>query len=184
MTQGPAMRTRDWPGAKAKKSMGTGEERLLLLGEIAQVLLVGGADESLEERMGLHGLGFEFGVELAAEVPGVVGGLADLHVGAVRSFAGDAKAGGLELLLVFAVELVAVAVPLVDFLAFVSAEGEAVLRQPARPAPEAHGAAELVYALQLAELVNDAVLCAGVELGGVGVGEAAHVAGVLDHHHL
>src|SRR5437763_7704345 len=95
MTQGPAISTRGRPGAKALNSIGTGEERLLLLRQAAHVLSVGGADERLEERMRLHRLGFELGMELAAQEPGVVGDLADLDVGAVGGLAGETQAGGL-----------------------------------------------------------------------------------------
>src|SRR5690348_202090 len=134
--------------------------------------------------MRLHGLGFELGVELAAQIPRVIGNLADFDVGAVRGLAGDAKPGGLETVFVFAVELVAMAVALVDFARPVGAAGEAVLREPAGPTAESHGAAEFVDTLQLAQLEDHAVRRAGVEFGGIGVFEAADVAGIFDDQSL
>src|SRR4051812_24670002 len=53
MTQGPAISTSGRPEPNASYSIGTGEERLLLLGEPEHVLGVGGADERLEQRMRL-----------------------------------------------------------------------------------------------------------------------------------
>ncbi len=52
-----------------------------------------GADEGGEERMGFERLGFEFGMELATEEPGVLGGFDDFDVIFVGSAAGDAEAG-------------------------------------------------------------------------------------------
>src|SRR4051812_29134455 len=115
ITQGPAIRTSGRPLPKSLNSIGTGKERLLLEGEAAHVLVVGGADEGLEERMRLHRLRLEFGVELAAEEPRVTRDLADLDVGAVGRLTGETEAGGLELVLVLAVELVAMAMALVNF---------------------------------------------------------------------
>ena len=53
----------------------------------------GSAYEGGEERMRLEGLGLEFGVELAAEEPGVIGGFDDFDVIFVGGAAGDAEAG-------------------------------------------------------------------------------------------
>ena len=44
-----------------------------------------GADEGGEQRMRLERLGFEFGMELAAEVPRMVGDLADLQISPTAS---------------------------------------------------------------------------------------------------
>ena len=45
---------------------------------------------------------------------------------------------------------------------------------------ETHGAAHLFDSGELAEFVDDAVLGGGVEFAGVGIGEAADVAGEFD----
>ena len=52
-----------------------------------------GADEGGEERVRGQGLGFEFGMELAAYEPRVVGGFDDFDVHAVGCASGDAEAG-------------------------------------------------------------------------------------------
>src|SRR3982751_4548362 len=126
ITHGPAIRTSGFPGPKSLYSIGTGEQRLLLLRHTAHVLAVCGADERFEERMGLHGFGLEFGMELAAQEPGGGGNLADCDVGPVRGLARQPQAGGFQLVFVLAVELVAVAVTLLNFFHLVRAVGEAV----------------------------------------------------------
>ena len=78
-------------------------------------VFVAGDDELAEERVGLEGFGFEFGVELAAEEEGVAGDLYDLDVGCVGGGAAQAEAAAGEEGFVLAVELVAVAVALADF---------------------------------------------------------------------
>ena len=50
------------------------------------------ADEGAEQRMRLQRLRFELGMELAAEIPGMIGDLADLDVHAVRSLAREPQA--------------------------------------------------------------------------------------------
>ena len=59
-------------------------------------ILVAGGDEVAEERVRLERLGFELGVELAAEEEGVAGDLDDLDVGGVGGGAGEAQAGAGE----------------------------------------------------------------------------------------
>src|SRR5579883_2560360 len=158
MTHGPAINTSGRPAPNAAKSIGTGEQRLLFDREIAQMLAVGRADECLEQRMRLHRLGLEFGMELAAEEPRVLRHLTDLHVLAVRRLSRNAQPRRRQLRFVFAVEFVPVTVPLVNVLGPVGLAGEASALEPARPAPQPHRPAHFVHALQFAELVDDAVL--------------------------
>src|ERR1700743_472353 len=66
-------------------------------------------DERAEERMRLKRLGLELGMELADEEERMGGNLDDLHVGCVRRGSGDAQTGSRQQRLVFAVELIAVA---------------------------------------------------------------------------
>ena len=90
-------------------------------------------DEFIEERVGLEGLGFEFGVELAAEEVGMAGDLDDLDVGLVGRGARDAQAGAGEQGFVLAVELVAVTVALADLRCpAVGAAGERIGLQSCR----------------------------------------------------
>ncbi len=63
---------------------------------IRQVILVAGGYEDAGDGVGLQGLGFEFGVELAAEEEGVGRDLDDLDVGGVGGGAGDAEASAGE----------------------------------------------------------------------------------------
>src|SRR6476620_4396526 len=127
---------------------------------------------------------FELGMELAAQVPRVVADLADLDIGAVRRLAGDPQSGRGQDLLILAVEFVTMTVPLADLSASVRLVSEAAVLQKTGPGAQPHRATQFVDALQLAELVNDAVRRAGIELARIRSFEAAHVARVLDHHGL
>src|SRR6202142_3039762 len=144
----------------------------------------GGADEGREQRMRLEGPGLELGMELAAQSPGVIRQLADLDVDAVGRFSRQPQAGRCQGLLIVTVEFIAVAVSLADLALSVSLVGEAAFGQLAWIRAQAHGAAQVVDALQFAQFVDDAVRRRGVELRGVGSGEAAHITGELDHQHL
>src|ERR1039458_3190953 len=84
MTHGPAINTKSRPNALY--SIATGVNRLLPrlfpgLRQPAPPVLIGGPNERLEQGMRLHRLTLELGVELAAEIPRMVGDLADLDVG-------------------------------------------------------------------------------------------------------
>src|ERR1035437_6144944 len=187
MTHGRAISTRRLP--KSANSIGTGElgmgEQRLLNGRLAPVaLLFRRADEALEQRVRLHGLALELGMELAAEIPRMVGEFADFDVGIVGRLAGDLEARRLQALFVFAIELVAVAMALVDFARAVGVVCHTALGQAASPASQPHGAAQLVDTLEFAELEDDAVRRARVELGGIGGLQSAHVAREFDHQGL
>ncbi|MCU1222775.1 MAG: hypothetical protein JWQ42_868 [Edaphobacter sp.] len=90
---------------------------------LGDAVLVAGGDEVAEEGVGLKRLGFELGVELAAEEEGMGGDLDDLDVGGVGGGAGEAEAGSGEDGFVLAVELVAVAVALTDLCGAVGLGG-------------------------------------------------------------
>src|SRR5450759_3070463 len=186
ITHGPAINTRRLP--KSANSIGTGElggEQRLLNGRLAPVaLLFLRPDEAREQRVRLQRLGFELGVELAAEIPRMVGEFADLDVGIVGRLAGDLEARRLQALFVFAIELVAVAMALVDFARAVGVVCHAPIAQAASPASQPHGAAQLVDTLEFAEFEDDAVRRARVELGGIGGFHPAHIAGEFDHQGL
>src|ERR1039457_6287699 len=121
MTQGPAINTRGALCAPphALYSIATGVDRLRPrcfpgLRQPAPPVLIGGPNERLEQGMRLHRLALELGMELAAEIPGMIGQLADLDVGLVRRLAGDSQPRGFQPFFVFAVKLIAVAMALVD----------------------------------------------------------------------
>src|ERR1022692_1255076 len=99
------------------------------------------ADKRLEERVRLQRLALELRMELAPQHPGVLGDLADFHVGLVGRLAGDAQSARGEALLVFPIEFVAMAVPLADIARAVGFLRHAALGQVARPSAQPHGAA-------------------------------------------
>src|SRR5579883_186581 len=96
-------------------------------------------------------------MELTPQEPGVVGDFADLDVRVVGRLAGDPQAACFQALLILAIELVTVAMALVDLAGAVSPVREAVLGELTGPATQPHGAAEFVHSLEFAQLENDAV---------------------------
>src|ERR1035437_5324234 len=135
MTHGPAISTRAWPNALYSIATGVNRLRSRLFPGLRQAtppVLIGGADKRLEEGMRLHRLGLELGMELAAEIPRMIGDLADLDIGLVRRLARDAQPRGFQPVFVFPVELIAVPVALVDPARAIGAVRETVLGQPAR----------------------------------------------------
>src|SRR5438128_11449052 len=96
----------------------------------------------------------ELRMELHGEVPRMSRQLRDLHELAVRRSARDAKAVLGERPLVQTVELVAVTVALVDEVAAVDALRERSGRELAGVAAQAHRAAQLVDAEQIAQLLH------------------------------
>src|SRR5579863_9344119 len=116
-----------------------------------------GPDERAEQRMRLERPGFELGVKLAAEVPGVVLYFANFHVGAIRRFAGDPEAVRGQYFLEFAVKFVAMPMALADRGYLVRLSGEGAGFQHARPRAEAHRPAQFVDPFQLAEFVDHAL---------------------------
>src|SRR6185369_4027090 len=98
-------------------------------------------DEAHEQRMWLKWFRLELRVELAAQKVWVIGDFHDLYVGSIRSGSGDPQASAGEKRLVFAVELVAVAVTLADFGLSVCGLCERVGLKLASPRPETHSSA-------------------------------------------
>src|SRR5215472_4038993 len=78
------------------------------------------ADERTKKRMRLHRFRLELGMELAAQIPGMIRQLADFDVDAVRSLAGEFQAVILQNCLVIAIEFVAMPVAFADFRLSVS----------------------------------------------------------------
>src|SRR6266511_1775944 len=150
------------------------------LGQAPGAVLVARLDEADEERMRLQRLALELRVELAGEEVGMLRQLDDLDVGAVGRASRDAQSGAGEQLLIFAVELVAVAMALADFGAAVGLDGVEAGLELAVPCAQAHGAAQLFHPTQLAQFVDHAVRRCGIELAGVGLFEPADVARELD----
>src|SRR3954451_7199108 len=96
-------------------------------------------------------------MELAAEEPRVAFQLDDLDELAVGREAGHAEAAFLELRHVLGIDLVAMAVALVDLLDSICLPRDRTFLQRARILAEAHRAAEGVDADEVAQLVDDLV---------------------------
>ena len=141
--------------------------------------------------MAVPGRRLELGVELHAHVPRVHRLRQLDHLGQLLALGdrGDHEAGVLQALQVLLVGLVAVAVALGDDVAIDAVRDGAGLDVRALRA-QAHRAAEVgvgiapldraVGVLPLVDQGDDRVLGVRLELGGVGIGQAGHVAGVLD----
>src|ERR1039457_5262723 len=192
MTHGPAISTSGRPCPNRSNSIAT-RVAYLRLGLRVRLrqrrqppppVFIRRADERFEQRMRLHGLGFELGMELASQEPRMVRNFADLHVRAVRRLSRNPQPGSLQTLFIFPVELVAMPVALLDFARSIRPVSEARFGEAARPASQPHGAAEFVDALQLPQLENHPVRRARIELGGIRVLEATDVARIFDHQGL
>src|SRR6185312_17019460 len=106
-------------------------------------------------------------MELAAQEIRMVGNLYDLHISPVRSAARNAQPAPGKHRFVFAIELVAMPVPLADLRRAIRLRRIALRLQLARPRPQAHRSAQFVNAGQLAQLVDNAVWRSLVELARV-----------------
>src|ERR1035437_3448965 len=119
-------------------------------------------------------------MELAAQEEWIAGNFDNLDISCIGSGAAQPQATTSQQRFVLAVELVAMAMPLADLCSAVGAGGERTLLQDAGPRAQPHGPAHLLNAQQFTQLVDDAVLAGGIKLAGVGVLQAADVAGKLD----
>src|SRR5690349_19645097 len=102
-----------------------------------------GADERAEQRVRLERFGFEFGMELTAEIPRMIFQLTNFDVDGVGSFTCEAQAVALEDVLIFAIEFVTMPMALADFGLAISRARDAAVSQLAGISAQAHGAAEL-----------------------------------------
>src|SRR5262245_12072974 len=180
MTHGPAMKARGSPppiasrASIATRRTGAGPASA---GGLPEPLA--GIDEAPEQRVRLHRLRLELGVELAGEEVRVVLDLDDLHEPVIRSLTGHLEPPPLQIVHVLEMDLVTVAVPLADLGAAVRLVGDRARLEQARPAAEPHVAAHPLDPLQLPQLVDDRVRRGGIELRGIRLLEVTHVAGVL-----
>src|SRR5918997_5930875 len=125
----------------------------------------------------------ELRVELAADKERVVPKLGYLDEPSVGGGAGEDHPRVGEGVPVAVVDLVAVAVALVDVVLVIHAGRERPRLDLAGVAAEAHGPAHL-HADLVGHYVYDRVRALGVEFGRVGPVQADHVAGELDHGYL
>src|SRR3954447_14103776 len=129
-------------------------------------------------------LRLELGMELAAEIPGMIGDLADLNVNAVGSLPGKLETVRRQEALELTIEFISMAMPLADLSRTISSAGEAALRQFARIGSKAHGAAEFIYTFQFTKFIDYAIGRRRIELGRVRSLEPAYVASILNDHCL
>src|SRR5262249_3759251 len=114
------------------------------------------ADEVLEEGMTGERFGFELGVELAAEEPGVpVPKLDDLHEFPVRQHPRKRHPRFAKSRNIFLVDLVAVPVPFGDQALSIGARRDRSGSELARILSEPHGAAESLDSDEIAKLEDD-----------------------------
>ena len=146
----------------------------------AHLALVGRLDEPGKQRMRAERLGLELGMKLDGQVPGMAGELDDLDELPIERPADNLEAAIEERLLILAVELVAMAMALVDDLLAVEAPGQGVGRQPAGVAAKAHRPTEVVDPEQVPQLVDDLVGGILGDLGRIGPFDAGDVAGEFD----
>src|SRR5208337_2337041 len=89
-----------------------------------------------------------------------------------------------ERFFVFAVEFITVPVTLADLKLAVDPVRQGSRLDFAGPGAQPHGAAQLFYATQFAQLIDHAVRRRGIELAGIGLGQTANVARELDARRL
>ena len=114
----------------------------------------------------------------------MAGQLHDLHQPPVGREACKRQAGCRELLPVVIVELVAVAVALVNMLPAIGRRRPAALHQLTGPAAKAHGAALVRDIHLIRHQVDDRIGGPGVQLAGVSPRKARHIPGKPHHCHL
>src|SRR5664280_773816 len=149
-----------------------------------------GPDQPGEQRMRAGRPGEELRVSLGGDVVRMHVGrqLGELDQAAVGRGAGEAESGLLDLGPVVVVDLVAVAVALIDQEGTVGTGDDRAFGQLGRVGPQPHGAAKVAGALDESLLLlhrgDHGIGGLGVELAGGRVCDAEDVAGVLDHHAL
>ena len=144
----------------------------------------GRSDELPEQRRGAFGPRLELGVELRRHEERVVAQLDHLHEALVRGRPADDQAGGLEPPAQEVVDLVAVAVALVDHGVAVDLPRPRPLVHLDRVSPEPHRAAHVGDLLLLGQQVDHRERGLGIELGRVRPVHSAGVAGELGDRDL
>src|ERR1700722_7517749 len=94
--------------------------------------------------MRLQRLRFEFGMKLAAQIPGMIFQFANFDVHTVRSLARQSQSMLLQHCFIFAIELVTMTMALADFRLAVRASCDASFGEHAWIRAQSHGAAEFV----------------------------------------
>ncbi len=84
----------------------------------------------------------------------------------------------------FAIEFVAMTMPLADLQLSVSFVRERSGLQPARPCAEPHGAAHFVHAKEFAQFINHAIRRLRIKFGAVCLLQSSHIARIFDRRAL
>src|ERR1700687_2610307 len=124
-------------------------------------------------------LRLELRMELAADEPGMVGGLNNLDIRSVRRPSGNFQTCTDEGLLIIAVEFVTMPVALADFERPIGARRKGSGLELAGPRTEPHRPAHLINSKQFAQLVNHPVRCLRIEFRAVRLRQSAYVARIF-----
>src|SRR4051812_10242616 len=185
-TQGPAMR--NGPPSDPKRwamSVGQLRQRARALGARMELVMVErGADESREQRMGAHRPGLQFGMELTADIPGMLRQLDHLDERAVRRESRAAHAELRQYVAIGVGHLVAVAMTLADLGRIVRLRDPRARPEPARISAQSHRAAHLLNPFLRSHQRDDRILALRRELARVRVGDFADRAREFDDGRL
>ena len=150
---------------------------LLLMGQ-------GSFHKAQEERVRFVGAAFEFGMELYADEMPVIRQFHRFYDAPVRRSATQHHAVLGDDFTVIVVKFIAVAMALVNERLAVAGLQQSAGHNLAGIAAQAHGAAEGNIAILIGHEVDDRVRAIGIELAGVGTGQAADVSGKFDDRNL
>src|SRR2546425_4691782 len=134
--------------------------------------------------MRLQRLRLELRMELATNKMRMPRNLYHLDISAVRSRSRNFQAAGNHRLFVFAIEFVAMPVPLTNFCLAVNPKRQSVRLDLARPRAQTHRPTQLFHAPQLAQFVDHAMWRGRIKLAGIGLRQPADVARKLDASRL
>ncbi|CDN42609.1 Uncharacterized protein BN871_BO_00110 [Paenibacillus sp. P22] len=151
----------------------------LLFGELKR-----GVHKTAEQSLRTVRTGGEFGMELNGQEPRMIRQLDHFHKPSVRGSSGNAQSGFFNRLAVLVVELVPMAVALVDKLVIVRLRGQRAFRQLAWIEAKPHRAAHILDVLLLGEQIDDRIRRRRVDLGAVGSLHADDVPGIFDDGNL
>src|SRR5690349_4130307 len=142
---------------------------------------VGSLNERFEQWVGRQRFGLELRMELAPNEPWVAFHFHDFHKITVGRSTDNFQSVSNQCFFVLPVEFIAMTMPLRDFHFTVSLLGVRARRQDAGISAQAHRAAEVINAPQLAKLVDYAMLRRRIELGAIRIRQTAHVSGKLNN---
>ena len=141
-------------------------------------------DEVAEQRMRIVRAGLELRMSLRSHKPRMILDLDHLDQAVIRQGTGDDQSLLREFLTVFVVELITMAMTLLDLSLAVSSQRMRALTQFARIGTEAHRAALVLDTLLGLHEVDDRMLRLLIEFGAMCVRHATDVAGKLDDRTL